>query len=70
MEAVSGEDFLRWAAGMGVGFHPLYPGHLTFLPPADHARFYNTGESKRRREPTPSGAAGTDRDHSPAAATR
>ena len=40
MRAVSGEEFLRWAAGAGVGFDPRYPDYLTILPPADHARFW------------------------------
>src|SRR5262245_25154761 len=40
MEAVRSEDFLRWASGAGVGFHPRYPDQLTFLQLADHARFW------------------------------
>jgi hypothetical protein len=40
MRAVSGEEFLRWTAGAGVGFDPRYPDSLTILPPADHTRFW------------------------------
>lgn len=42
MEAVPGEQFLRWAAGTGVGFDPRYPESpsLTLLPPREHARFW------------------------------
>jgi hypothetical protein len=40
MQVVSGEEFLRWAAGVGVGFDPRYPDYLTILPPADHTRFW------------------------------
>jgi hypothetical protein len=42
MEFVSGEGFLRWAAGVGVGFDPGYPAsrHLCLLPPREQARFW------------------------------
>jgi len=42
MEAVSGAEFLRWAAGVGVGFDERYPDsrYLSLLPPRDHARFW------------------------------
>jgi hypothetical protein len=39
---VPGEDFLRWAAGVGIGFDPRYPESrlLCLLPPREHARFW------------------------------
>jgi hypothetical protein len=42
MEAVPGEKFLRWAAGVGIGFDPRYPNsrRLRLVPPRDHARFW------------------------------
>ena len=42
MEAVSGEEFMRWAADRGIGLDPRYPGSgwLGFLPPVDHHRFW------------------------------
>src|SRR5262249_48920358 len=42
MEAVPSEDFLRWAATVGVGFDPHYPRarRLRLLPPCEHARFW------------------------------
>jgi hypothetical protein len=42
METVSGEDFLGWAAGVGIGFDPRYPECrcLSLLPPREHARFW------------------------------
>lgn len=42
MLAVHGDEFLRWAAGAGIGFDPRYPEsrRLSLLPPADHARFW------------------------------
>src|SRR5262245_20152454 len=42
MEAVPGEAFLRWAAGVGVGFDPRYPDSrcLSLIPPREHARFW------------------------------
>jgi hypothetical protein len=42
MEMVPGEDFLRWAAGVGIGFDPRYPesGCLSLRPPREHARFW------------------------------
>lgn len=42
MEAVPSEDFLCWAAGVGIGDHPCYPnsGCLSLLPPCEHARFW------------------------------
>ncbi len=42
MEAVRGEEFLRWAAGAGIGFDPRYRDsrRLRLLPPRDHARFW------------------------------
>jgi hypothetical protein len=42
MEAVPTDEFLRWAAGVGIGFHPRYPnsGCLSLLPPGEHARFW------------------------------
>ncbi len=42
MQAVSGEEFLRWAADRGVGIDPHYPdsGCLRLLPPAEHSRFW------------------------------
>ncbi|WP_020474864.1 hypothetical protein [Zavarzinella formosa] len=44
MQAVTQNEFLKWAAGAGIGFHPQYPdsGLLTLLPPGDHARFWVT----------------------------
>jgi hypothetical protein len=42
MQAVSGEEFVRWTAGRGIGVDPRYPdsGCLILLPRADHARFW------------------------------
>ena len=42
MEAVSSQDFLRWANGVGIGFDPRYPesGCLSILPPNEYARFW------------------------------
>jgi hypothetical protein len=42
MEAISADEFLRWAAGVGIGFDERYPGArcLGFLPPSDHSRFW------------------------------
>jgi hypothetical protein len=42
MEAVPGEEFLRWAAGVGIGFDPRYPHArcLSLLPPWGHNRFW------------------------------
>jgi hypothetical protein len=42
METVPGEDFLRWAAGVGIGFDPRYPESrcLSLLPPCEQARFW------------------------------
>lgn len=40
MQAVSSEEFLRWAGEAGIGFNPLYPDYLTIIPPVDHARFW------------------------------
>src|SRR5690349_19331098 len=42
MEAVSSEEFQRWAAGHGIGVDPRYPdsGCLRLLPPTDHTRFW------------------------------
>jgi hypothetical protein len=40
MEAVPGEEFLRWAAGVGIDFDPRYPDTLCLVPPRDHARFW------------------------------
>jgi hypothetical protein len=42
MQAVSGEEFLRWAAGLGIGVDPRYPDSrsLRLLPPTDHDRFW------------------------------
>lgn len=42
MEAVPGEEFLRWASVLGVGLDPRYAdsGYLRLLPPGDHARFW------------------------------
>jgi hypothetical protein len=42
MEAVHGEQFLRWAAEVGVGFDELFPESrcLAHIPPRDHARFW------------------------------
>jgi hypothetical protein len=42
MQAVSHEQFLRWAADRGVTVDPRYPdsGCLRLVPVADHARFW------------------------------
>jgi hypothetical protein len=42
MQAVSPEEFVRWAGGLGIGVDPRYPdsGCLSYLPPTDHARFW------------------------------
>ena len=42
MQAMHGEEFLRWAAAAGVGFDPRYPESrcLSLLPPTDHTRFW------------------------------
>jgi hypothetical protein len=42
MEAVRGEEFLRWTAEVAIGFDPRYPesGCLRLLPPREHARFW------------------------------
>jgi hypothetical protein len=42
MDQVSEDEFLRWAAGVGIGFDPKYPGAhaLRFLPPRKHSRFW------------------------------
>src|SRR5436190_17618850 len=42
METPPAEDFLSWAAGVGIGFDPRYPeSHcLSLLPPHEHARFW------------------------------
>jgi hypothetical protein len=42
MEGVRGEEFLRWAAGVGIGFDPRYPDsrRLCLLPTREHARFW------------------------------
>jgi hypothetical protein len=42
MQGVPGENFLRWAAGVGIDFDPRYPdsGCLRLVPPRDHARFW------------------------------
>jgi hypothetical protein len=41
-EAVAGDAFLAWAAGVGVGFDPRYPDSrsLGLLPPRESARFW------------------------------
>lgn len=39
-EQISTAEFLAWAAGLGVGFHPEYPGCLGLLPPRDSTRFW------------------------------
>src|SRR4051812_16024575 len=41
-QPVQAEEFLRWAAGVGIGFDPRYTDSscLKLLPPADHARFW------------------------------
>ena len=48
METVQGEDFLRWAAGAGIGFDPRYPESrcLTLLPPRNTL---GSGSSPRTR---------------------
>jgi hypothetical protein len=42
MEAVRSENFVRWAAGVGIGFDPRYPESrcLSLLPPRQQARFW------------------------------
>jgi hypothetical protein len=42
METLSEEGFLRWAAGVGIGFDPRFPESrsLNLLPPRDEARFW------------------------------
>lgn len=42
MEAVTTDEFFRWAAEVGVGLDPRYPasGCLSLLPPSEHARFW------------------------------
>lgn len=42
MKAVNREDFLRWAATVGVGFDPLYPDarRLCLLTSREQARFW------------------------------
>jgi hypothetical protein len=42
MESVPADEFMRWAASVGIGFHPGYPDSkcLSLLPPGDHARFW------------------------------
>ncbi len=42
MEAVRGDEFLRWAVEVGIGFDPRYPDArcLSLLPPSSHARFW------------------------------
>jgi hypothetical protein len=42
MKTMPREDFLPWAAGVGIGFDPRYPqsGCLRLLPPREHARFW------------------------------
>lgn len=41
-EAVAGEAFLSWAAGVDIGFDPRYPDArcLGLLPPRESARFW------------------------------
>jgi hypothetical protein len=45
-EAVSADDFLSWAAGVGIGFDPRYPGAhcLVLLPPGESSRFWEVPE--------------------------
>jgi hypothetical protein len=40
--AVSADDFLAWAAGVGIGFNSGYPGAdcLCLLPPRESSRFW------------------------------
>jgi hypothetical protein len=42
METVPAEEFLRWAAAVGIGFHPHFPdsGCLCLLPLRKQARFW------------------------------
>jgi hypothetical protein len=42
MEAVGSDDFLKWAAGAGIGFDERYPDArcLGFVRPRDHSRFW------------------------------
>jgi hypothetical protein len=42
MKTVSEQDFLPWAAEVGIGFDPRYPDShcLSLLPPCEHARFW------------------------------
>lgn len=42
MEALRGDDFLRLAAGLGIGFDARYPDSrcLSILPPREQARFW------------------------------
>src|SRR4051812_2291633 len=42
MEVVPSENFLQWAAGVGIGFDQRYPESrcLCLLPPREHTRFW------------------------------
>jgi hypothetical protein len=42
MQAISSEEFLEWAAGVGIGFDERFADAqcLGFLPPRDHARYW------------------------------
>src|SRR3989442_15842478 len=42
MEVIPADEFLRCAAGVGIGFDPGYldSGCLSLLPPSEHARFW------------------------------
>ena len=42
MNAISDEEFFRWATDHGIGIDPNYPdsGCLSLLPPTDYDRFW------------------------------